>query len=168
MKHTLQSKFLHLVSPHLSDDGTLPPSSYKYCLSNLHTSAVNHSILSLSNNRVLNAPAPQIDPSESSLPRPYRSTLSQLRSGFCSKLQSYLHLINVAPSPLCPHCSTHPETTSHLFNCPTLPTHLTTSHLWSSPLEVAHFISTHPSFSLLLPLPRPPPEPPLAPTQDQR
>ena len=58
------------------------------------------------------------------LPRPYRSTLSQLRSGYCSRLQSYLHRVGRAPSPACPDCGSAPHTTEHLFSCPESPTDL--------------------------------------------
>ena len=61
------------------------------------------------------------------LPRPYLSTLSHLRSSHCSCLQSYLHKIEASPFPLCPHCLSSEQTTTHLFNCRTFPTLLLTS-----------------------------------------
>ena len=109
-------------------------------------------------NRVLNSPPPEINDTEITLPRPYRTTLSQLRSGWCSKLNSYLFLIKVSPTNLCPLCRSTEDSVDHLFSCPTHPTPLTPEDLWHSPLEVAQFLKNHPSFSAHLPpLPRPPP-----------
>ena len=56
------------------------------------------------------------------LDRHYRTILFQLYSSHCSKLQSYFHFINAAPSPDCPDV---PETVQHLFSCPHNPTDLT-------------------------------------------
>ena len=85
------------------------------------------------------------------LPRPYRSTLSQLRSGYCSKLQSYLHRVGRAPTPACPDCGSAPHTTEHLFSCPESPTDLAPADLWTAPLQAAQFISSIPAFSDLPP-----------------
>ena len=122
-------------------------------------------------NKVLLGPPPEVDPAERMLPRPYRSTLSQLRSGYCSRLQSYLHRVGRAPSPACPDCGSAPHTTEHLFSCPESPTDLVPADLWTAPLQAAQFISSLPAFSDLPPFPvipggpfppppRPPPEPP--------
>ena len=158
-KFTLQSKFLPEVQPFLTD-GILPPPDYKKTISQLHTSAVQEAIQSSAPNPILGLIPPEIDPSELSLHRHYRTILSQLRSGHCPKLQSYLHSINAAPSPDCPLCPDVPETVQHLFSCPHNPTDLTPPALWSHPTLVAEFLSTHPSFSMLPALPRPLPEPP--------
>ena len=117
-------------------------------------------------NNVLLGPPPEVDPSERMLPRPYRSTLSQLRSGYCSRLQSYLHRVGRAPSPACPDCGSAPHTTEYLFSCPESPTDLAPADLWTAPLQAAQFISSIPAFSDLPPFPVipggpfPPPPPP--------
>ena len=96
-------------------------------------------------NKVLLGPPLEVDPSERLLPRPYRSTLSQLRSGYCSRLQSYLHRVGRAPSPACPDCGDVPHTTEHLFSCPVSPTDLAPADLWTASLQAALFISSTPS-----------------------
>ncbi|MCP4061384.1 MAG: hypothetical protein GY738_29760 [Pseudoalteromonas sp.] len=161
-KSTLQSKFLHTVQPFLSPDNTLHPNNYKFTISQLHTSAVTQAINSYPPNPVLNHAPPDINPSEIPLPRHYRTILSQLRSNYCPKLQSYLHSINASLTPNCPSCPADPtpETVHHLFSCPNNPTNLNPIDLWHNPHLVAAFLSTHPSFTGLPPLPRPPPEPP--------
>ena len=115
-------------------------------------------------NRVLQRPAPNISPSETALPRHYRTTLSQLRSGHCSRLNSYRHSIGIADTDLCPECSSAPQTTHHVFTCPAAPTSLSVGDLWHRPGEVARHLASLPSFASLPPLevqePRPPPEPP--------
>jgi len=154
-KHTLQSLCLDSVSPFLLPDGTVQPSNYKLILENLHHMAVHNSIQHLEPNPILNTRPPEISKSEIHLPRPYRSTLSQLRSNYCSKLKSYQHRIDPEkyPSPSCPHCSLSDDTTTHLFNCPSNPTTLSPIDLWHYPINVSKFLANHPSFSDLPPLP---------------
>ena len=118
-------------------------------------------------NKVLLGPPLEVDPSERLLPRPYRSTLSQLRSGYCSRLQSYLHRVGRAPSPACPDCGSAPHTTEHLFSCPRSPTDLAPADLWTAQrsLQAALFISSisflrgPPSLSSAPWRPVPPPAP---------
>ena len=158
IKFTLQSRFLPSVAPHLVDDA-LPPENYKSTIQSLHTSAVATAIASQTPNRVLLSPPPAIAEEEKSLPRSYRSTLSQLRSGFCTSLNSYRERIGRAQDPLCDHCRGGPQTTNHLFSCPVFPTSLEVGDLWYRPGSVARFLSTLPFFSFPR-LPPPPPEPP--------
>ena len=163
-KYTLQSRFLPSVAPFLSN-GTLPPNSYKSTIQSLHTSAVASSVTSRPHNRVLAVPAPPISEEEQSLPRPFRSALSQLRSGFSPALMSYREEVGWSPDALCPWCRGAPHTTVHLFNCPSHPTSLTARDLWDRPRSVAEFLSSLPHPFSLPALPRPPPEPP--PTVEQ-
>ena len=87
MKQTLQSRFLHCVAPYLSS-GILNLTNYRTAMKSLHTKAVTDSKSVLSHNRILQTASPQITPEEASLPRPYITTLSQLRASFCSSLHS--------------------------------------------------------------------------------
>ena len=99
-------------------------------------------------------PPPKVDPSERLLPRTYRSALSQLRSGYCSRQQSYIH--RVAPSPACPDFGSAPHTTSTFSSCPESPTDLAPADLWTAPPQAAQFISSIPAFANLPPqAPRP-------------
>ena len=81
--------------------------TYKEGIKNLHTTAVAREIANQRDNKVLNQPAPRSDKSEANLPRKTRSILAQLRSGYSTKLNSYLNRINPAkyPSDKCPNCN---------------------------------------------------------------
>ena len=82
-----------------------------------------------------------IDVSEKNLPRPTRSTLSQIRSGYSSYLNSYLHRINPTKyQENCPKCNSSIHNSQHLFNCPANPTDLTVTSLWENPVEAATFL----------------------------
>ena len=48
----------------------------------------------------------------------YRSALSQLHSGYCSRLQSYCHSFGWADDPTCPDCCSTNHTVAHLFSWP--------------------------------------------------
>jgi hypothetical protein len=158
MKPTLQSRFVESLSPYLIN-GTLPPNSYKQTIKSIHTSSVEKAISLAEPNRVLGYPPPEIDPSESSLPRLTRTTLSQLRSSYCRRLRSYQNRINPDTSPTCPHCKQTDHTTHHLFNCRAYPTKLLPQDLWKNPTQVAIFLYTLPDFSDLENHPHPPPHP---------
>ena len=128
-------------------------------LKSVHTEAVTNTMAIRSPNRVLQVPPPPIGEEETSLPRQYRTTLSQLRSGFCRSLNSFQERIGTTNNPLCPSCGEEPHTTQHLFTCPTHPTSLTPRDLWERPGLTSEFLSSLPLFNLP-PLPCPPPEPP--------
>ena len=159
MKHTLQSRFLPSVAPFLTN-GSLPPNTYKTTIQSLHTSTVGSYIASRTPNRILGEPDPPISEEERTLPRSFRTTLSQLRSGFCPALNTYLQRVGRSSTDLCPSCRGGPHTTAHLFNCPSSPTDLEVRDLWDRPCAVAEFLQSLPlPFSFPHPL-RPPPEPP--------
>ena len=148
MRRTLFSKFGKDVEPFLQD-GILPPDDHKAALKQIHTSAVSASINALGPNRILAANPPPIHPSESSLPRCHRSTLSQLRSGWCRDLKSYKRLLNQVDDDECPHCSSDSHSSLHIFRCPSAPTNLHEHDLWRWPREAAHFFTSLPDFSHL-------------------
>ena len=103
-------------------------------------------------NNVFMATLPPIDPAEQLLPRSYRRALSQLRSGHCSRLQSYRHSVGWADDPTCPNCRSADHTVAHLFSCPTQPTDLAPGDMWVASLQVAHFLAGLSQFSDLPPL----------------
>ena len=117
MKENLQSRFLNDISPLTDEDRCVDEASYKAGLKLIHTDCVGKTIENLEDNKVLHAPAPEIHPSETSLPRKTRTTLAQLRSGYSTVLNSFLNRINPALSPTdsCPKCGQSPHTTAHLL-----------------------------------------------------
>ena len=125
----------------------------------LHTEYVDAAIRARPLNQVLNIPPPEIAEEENTLPRQYRTTLSQLRSGHCSALNTFKHRIGTTDTDTCPSCQQSPHTTQHIFTCPSHPNTLGAIDLWERPAEVADFLATLPFFRFEVP-PRPPPEPP--------
>ena len=138
----------------------MPPDDYRRAIRSLHTNAVASTIAAATPNRVLGFRPPVVDSTELTLSRPSRTTLAQLRSGFCSALQSYKHRIGVSDDPSCPECHLAEHSVSHLFSCPAYPTSLVPLSLWVDPIGANLFLSSLPAFSFLPPPPRPPPEPP--------
>jgi hypothetical protein len=159
MKHTLRSRCLPKVEPYLTD-GVLPPEDYKQTLTRLHTDAVTNTINTLGPSSLLGINPPDINDTETTLPRQTRCVLSQLRSGYCSRLNDYLHGIGRSADEACPVCGVSPHSVDHLFSCRPYPTDLTLRDLWDKPVDVAAYLQTTPTFSYLPPVPRPPPEPP--------
>ena len=105
----------------------------------IHTHVVQNHIRTIPNNSIINRPPPEIDKSEEELPRKTRRQLAQLRANNSPILLSYLNHIDpiTHPSPSCPLCRVAEHNTSHLFNCPNIPTDLDPESLWSNPAEVA-------------------------------
>ena len=137
-KETLKSRHINDVSPYLVN-GSLPAGAYPETKSFLHTKFVEETIANQGNHPLLAIPAPEIDKSETDLPRHHRATLSQLRSGHCSRLRLYQHRINRSDSALCPHCGINDESVHHIFHCPFFPTNLSVFDLWRSPVRVATY-----------------------------
>jgi hypothetical protein len=145
--YTLQSRFGHIVQPHLDDEGNLPEVSYKHAIKEIHTKEVTEEKSKLTS-KALGTTPPDVSPEESSLPRFTRNALNQARSTYCKSLRLFQARIGTAPDDLCPLCRGAPHTTEHL---------------WSHPRETADFLRTLPSFNdlPLNPLLTPPsPEPP--------
>ena len=157
MKRTLSSRFLPDIQPFLVQ-GAMPHDSYRSALHRSHSETVDSYLNSVPPNRVLGAPA--VSQTQSALPRPHRTTLAQLRSGFCSSLCSYRARIGLQNDASCPECGAASHDTTHLFNCPSFPTDLSPESLWTDPTSCSIFLSSIPSFSYLAPVQRPPPEPP--------
>ena len=164
MKHTLQSKFLPALTPHLNNDGDIESANYANVRSSVHTESVSKSISNFDPNRLLGTRPPPISPSESRLTRMQRTTLAQLRSGHCRLMGDYKVLTGISNSALCPQCLFRRHTVPHIFNCDAVPTALTLYDLWINPVKVVEFLVSLPSFATLIPNdpppPRPPPEPP--------
>ena len=156
MKHSLSSKAGNLVDPYLVN-GIIPDGAFKSTIGGIHTKVVEETIRNYSNNRVLNAPAPKINPIESGLPRPTKATLAQLRSGHSSRLNDFQHRIGKINYDFCPECLVGHASLNHLFDCPAHPTQLRPVDLWTHPWEVAAFLTTIPAFSQL-PAVGPPPQ----------
>ena len=159
MRETLRSYCSDRVEPYL-ESGVLPRGTYEETKRSLHTSAVERVLDRRPPNRVLGVRPPLVNAEELSLPRRWRTTLRQLRSGKCSSLKSFQAIIGRSPDDTCPDCETEPHTTNHLFNCPVNPTSLGVEDLWLRPVQVSEWLATLPCFSHLQPAGRPPPEPP--------
>jgi hypothetical protein len=139
MKQTLRTRHGNYVLNKIPEEG-LNTDNYKSILKSIHTESVAEAIANQENNKVLNEPAPAVHKSEQDLPRRTSSTLSQLRSGYSSSLQSFLYSIGKSQNPNCPDCQTEAHTTNHLFNCTAKPTDLPLRSLWSHPARVARFL----------------------------
>ena len=163
MKQTLQMFSRDQVSELLVRGVT---EDIKVVRKTIHTRAVRTAIDSRRPNGVLSGPAPEVSEEETSLPRGARTTLAQLRSGYCSSLNTFKHRTNLSPSAVCPCCRQADHTTQHIFECPEHPTNLVPLDLWQRPGEVAEFLSTWQCFERLY-RERPPPEPPPSPTSNE-
>ena len=159
MRETLRTYSADRVEPYLVN-GVIPRDAYKETIQSIHTDVVNRVLERRPPNRVLGAHPPPVNAEELSLPRRCRTSLSQLRSGHCSSLNSFRAMIGQSPSDLCPSCGVEPHTSNHIFNCQTHPTSLRVEDLWLHPVRVSTFLATLPCFSHLQPDARPPPEPP--------
>ena len=176
MKGTLFRKFYDVVRPHLVH-GNMPAALYNLSRKRLHANAARRAHRRRKVNRVLNHVPPPIHRSISTLPRQTQRIFSQLRSGHSSSLKSYQHRVGRAASPSCPDCLTAPQTSIHLFECPSAPTALVPIDLWKRPRMAASFLAGSTSFPDLAldrgpppppspippPLPSPPPPPPPSP-----
>ena len=78
---------------------------------------------------------------ERQLPRQTRVVLAQLRSGWCSRLNSYWSRIDAVVRDACPACDTGPHNTLHLLYCTAKSTQLTPEDLWLQPVKVAEFLN---------------------------
>ncbi len=121
-------------------DRTSDATKFRQALTAIHSGAINTFTDSLSVNGVLRIKPPPIADVELELPRETRVTLAQLRSGYCSRLNSYLSRIDLDIPNTCPACNESLHDTNHPFACPTNPTHLTPFSLWSDPVETARFL----------------------------
>ena len=74
-------------------NGSTDTDAYKEGLKTIQTNVVSNYRASHPTNRVLQRSAPDISASETVLPRRYRTTLAQLRSGQCSRLLTFKHAI---------------------------------------------------------------------------
>ena len=70
--------------------------------------------------------------------------MKMIRTNKSPLLVSYLFSIGDPrhPSPLCPLCLMHDHTSSHLFECKSLPTALSSLDLWTNPDKVEPFLAT--------------------------
>jgi hypothetical protein len=109
----------------------------------IHTTLVQKYLDSKIPNKIINSIAPKIDKSEESLPRKTRRTLAQLRDNKSPFLLSYKNKIDpiIYPSPLCPLCKMQTHDTTHLFNCPLIPTNLKPMDLWLNPVGAAALLA---------------------------
>ena len=110
----------------------------------IHSHIVSNHLSQRPPNKVLQDETPSVSPAELLLSRETRRTLAQLRTNKSPLLVSYLFSIGDPrhPSPLCPLCLMHDHTSSHLFECKSLPTSLSSLDLWTNPDKVEPFLAT--------------------------
>ena len=110
----------------------------------IHSHIVSNHLSQRPHNKVLQDQTPSVSPAELLLSRETRRTLAQLRTNKSPLLVSYLFSIGDPrhPSPLCPLCLMHDHTSSHLFECKSLPTSLSSLDLWTNPDKVEPFLAT--------------------------
>ena len=110
----------------------------------IHSHIVSNHLSQRPPNKVLQDQTPSVSPAELLLSRETRRTLAQLRTNKSPLLVSYLYSIGDPrhPSPLCPLCLMHDHTSSHLFECKSLPTSLSSLDLWMNPDKVEPFLAT--------------------------
>ena len=114
----------------------------KATLQAIHTATVVKAVQCHERNVVLDGRPPPISNSEKELTRKERSTLAQLRSGYCRLLGSYKSRIKKdANLDVCADCGTTPHDVKHLFVCPAHPTTLIPSDLWSRPTDAVRELS---------------------------
>ena len=109
MRETDKRDTIHQTSKHCrAKDGK--KNDRKATLQALHTEAVDNAVMSHERNVVLDGRPPTISSSEKDLPRKERSTLDQLRSGYCRLLASYKSRIKKDASlNVCADCGTMPH-----------------------------------------------------------
>ena len=114
----------------------------KATLQALHTAAVVKAVQCHERNVVLDGWPPPISNSVKELTRKERSTLAQLRSGYCRLLGSYKSRIKKdANLDVCANCDTTPHDVKHLVVFPAHTTTLIPSDLWSRPTDAVRELS---------------------------
>ena len=99
VKDTLSTKVGHLVEPFLQDS-IIPAASFKDTINKIHTKVVSETISNYAPNRILNAVPPKVNKQETDLPRQYRTTLAQLRSGYCARLKDFQLRVGKSSPPM--------------------------------------------------------------------
>lgn len=126
------------VEPFLTNE--ISPDQYRDALKEIHRNTVTNTIANYRENLVLGGYPPPVANEEKQLPRSTRTTLAQLRSGWCHHLNHYMTRLDPQVVDACPSCGGQPHDTNNLFSCPAKPTTLTPIDLWKSPVEVARFL----------------------------
>ena len=147
LRKTIQSRCKNDILGNQLVNGALLPEACRGTLMAIHTQIMDNARERSAPNPVLNQRPPDISKTASELPRAMRTTLDQLRSSHCIRLQSYLERVGRSPTPECPHCKQADQTTNHLFQCTSFPTSLSPRDLWVAPIKVTNFLIKHPDFS---------------------
>ena len=98
MKPTLISCHQDSIEPLLTNT----EGWYKSGIKSIHTTAVSNTINGYETNKVLQRIPPVNSPDERRLPRSTRTTLAQLRSGYCPLLTSYMSRLDPSVKNECP------------------------------------------------------------------
>ena len=131
---------VQLIQQNNNNMTSVDQDTYKTMIKDIHTQAVQQTIENFKPNKVLQKQPPPISENELQLPRKIRTTLAQLRSGYCKLLNNYLNRLDSEIDDVCPKCNEHPHDTMHLFKCTQHPTQLGVEDLWTNPQAVATFL----------------------------
>jgi hypothetical protein len=150
MKETLSSKYGPSIEQYLHDQ-VMFEVSYK-SLQSIHTEAVSNAKSKQRSNPLIQHRPLAVTASETSLLRPFQTTLSQLLSTYCSSLKTYQLKICAINNDICSSCMIDSQSVLHLFSCPAYPCSLSPIDLWYNPVTVVKFLVTLPAFCHLPPL----------------
>ena len=92
-------------------------------------------------NRVVNNRSPSLNSEETFLSRRQRATLSQLRSGHCKLLNSYIKRLKQIDCSSCSDCVMDPQDVPHLFICTAHPIDLSRVNLCDKPIKTIRKLS---------------------------
>ena len=90
-------------------------------------------------------PQPPIAEEEQTLPPIARIRWAQLRTGYCTLLDSYLGSICGNVDNSCPKCDVAPHAVNHIFNWGNITTDLKLIDLWEEPIEAGKWLDFIPS-----------------------
>ena len=117
------------------------PVTGKTAMKTLHTEIVARTISSYQPSVILGGRPPPVSAVEVQLTHQQRTTLAQLRSGYCRLLNSYKHRIDQTVAGTCDDCRPGPHDVAHLFHCPAHPTNLTPADLWTKQADAIAFLA---------------------------
>ena len=117
--------------------------SIKQNMKQIHATIIQDYLEARPINSLLQRQAPDIDPTEQTLPRKTRRRLAQLRINKSPMLTQYLHKIDPIsnPTPGCSLCGAQTHDAKHIFDCAEVPTTLGVGDLWENPVAASDLLT---------------------------